>query len=120
MYADNIDSNFWGKAVLPSLFHQDPRYFRKGQGPKKHRLLYAIASVGRCKGDDGHWEFTYSSISGHFIAGAVANAYYPESSRGISLFLNRGLVVTAEGAVGYVVSEFYPDVLAHFRHQTDK
>ena len=116
VYADNVDSRLWGAAVLPSLFHQDPRYFRKGQGPKRHRLLYAIASVGRCKGDNGHWQFAYSSISGRFIAGGVANAYYPQSSRGTALLLNRGLVVTAEGAIGYIVSEFYPDVVAHFHH----
>ena len=115
-YADSVDSHLWGKAILPSIFHQDPRYFRRGTGPGSKRLLYGIAAVVRCKGDDGHWQFAYSNISGNFIAGAISNVYFPSQDRGARLVLNRGLVVTAEGAVGYVFSEFYPDLAAKLHH----
>ncbi len=115
-YADSVDSHLWGKAILPSIFHQDPRYFRRGMGPGGKRLLYGIAAVVRCKGDDGHWQFAYSNISGNLIAGAISNVYFPHQNRGAGLVLNRGLVVTAEGAIGYVLSEFYPDIVAKLHH----
>ncbi len=79
-------------------------------------MLYGIAAVVRCKGDDGHWQFAYSNISGNFIAGAISNVYFPSQDRGANLVLNRGLVVTAEGAIGYVLSEFYPDIVAKIHH----
>ena len=115
-YADSVDSHLWGKAILPSIFHQDPRYFRRGTGPGGKRVLYGIAAVVRCKGDDGHWQFAYSNIGGNFIAGGISNVYFPSRDRGVGLVLNRGLVVTAEGAIGYILSEFYPDIVAKLHH----
>lgn len=116
-YADTVDGHLWGKAILPSLLRQDPRYFRLGQGTLKHRAWYAIEGAFRCKGDSGRWQFAYSNIGGNFIGGAIANAYYPPSSRGIRLVLDRGLIVTAEGAFGLLGSEFYPDIIAHFKRK---
>ena len=118
-YADSVDGNFWGNAVLPSLLHQDPRYFRLGHGSPKGRLWYAVLSTVRCKGDDGRWEPSYSNVLGNLIGGAISNAYYPASDRGVGLTLERGFTVTAEGAIGAVAYEFYPDGIGYLqrRHQ---
>jgi hypothetical protein len=115
-YADSFNGNFFGNAMLPALFHQDPRYFRSGQGSIPARLWYAILGSVRCKGDNGHWQFNYSNISGNFIGGAISNAYYPASDRGFGLTVQRSLVVTAEGAIGSTAVEFYPDVMARLFH----
>src|SRR5262249_47604254 len=48
-YADAITATFVGSAVLPSLLKQDPRYFFKGTGSTRSRLLYALASPLICK-----------------------------------------------------------------------
>src|SRR6202035_1313323 len=53
-FADNITGTFLGDALLPSLFKQDPRYFYKGTGTVRSRILYAIAMSVICKGDNGH------------------------------------------------------------------
>ena len=42
-----------GNAILPSLLHQDPRYFYQGSGTKKSRALHAILAAFICKGDNG-------------------------------------------------------------------
>ena len=42
-----------GGAVLPSLLHQDPRYYYQGTGSKKSRALHAISSLFIAKGDNG-------------------------------------------------------------------
>ena len=51
-YADLLTGTFIGSAILPSLLKQDPRYFYKGTGSTRSRILYAIANAVICKGDN--------------------------------------------------------------------
>ena len=61
-YANLVTGTFIGSAILPSLLKQDPRYFYKGTGSKRSRILYAIANSVICKADNGHWQTNYSNI----------------------------------------------------------
>ena len=63
-----------------------------------------------CRGDNGKRQFNTSNVLGNFISGAISNAYYPASERGVGLTLTNGLVVTAEGMVGAQLLEFAPDL----------
>ena len=109
-YADNFDGTLLGGAVFPVLLHQDPRYFRKGSGSFKSRLFYAVSTTVRCKNDRGAWEPNYSNVLGNIAAGGISNLYYPSTDRGAGLTLERALTVTAEGAIGTVFVEFWPDI----------
>jgi hypothetical protein len=113
-FGDNFDGNFFGNAVLPSLLHQDPRYYRLGHGKVMHRMLYAASTTVICKGDNGHWQPNISNVAGNLIGGGISNLYYPESDRGIGLTFERGLTVTATGGLGAIAEEFYPDIAAYF------
>lgn len=119
-YADSFDGNLWGNAILPSVLHQDPRYFRIGEGTFKHRLVYSMLSTVRCKGDNGKWQPNISNIAGNIIGGGISNLYYPASDRGVGLTFERGLTVTAEGAFGAFAEEFYPDFLRWRQHRHDR
>jgi len=119
-FADTFDGNFWGNAVLPVLLHQDPRYFRLGHGSFKRRVWYAVISNVRCKGDNGQWQPNYSNVAGNFIGGAISNLYYPASDRGVGLTIERGAVVTAEGAIGSLAVEFYPDVIGWYQRRHER
>ena len=72
---------FLGGAILPSLFHQDPRYFYKGTGTIRSRILYALGSAVICRGDDGRSQPAFASVLGDLSAGAISNLYYPASNR---------------------------------------
>jgi hypothetical protein len=109
-YADTFDGSLWGNAILPTVLHQDPRYFRLGTGTIRHRLLYAIATTVICKGDNGKWQPSYSNVLGNMIAGGISNLYYPASERGVRLAYQRATTVTVEGALGAVFAEFWPDI----------
>jgi Carboxypeptidase regulatory-like domain len=94
-YAGSFSNILLGGAVLPSLLHQDPRYFYQGTGTGKSRARHALLSPFICKGDNGRWQFNYSGISGSLIAASLANTYYPPSNRGPGLvfsnvFINIG------------------------------
>jgi hypothetical protein len=104
--ANHTSGVLLGKAVYPSIFHQDPRYFYKGNGSIGSRALYAISRTVIVRGDNGRWEPNYSNILGHFSAAAISNLYYPASDRGASLTVENGLAGIGAGAVSNLVREF--------------
>ena len=117
-YADTFIGNMIGNAVLPSLLHQDPRYFRLGYGPKTHRILYALATNVICKHDvTGKWEPNYSNVLGNLIGGGISNLYYPADERGVGNTLENALTVTLEGGVGSALQEFWPDISRKLFHK---
>jgi hypothetical protein len=106
-YADLVSSTLIGSALLPSLLKQDPRYFYKGTGTTRSRLLYALANSIICKGDNGRWEPNYSYIAGSLAAGGISNLYYPKGDRNRVgfIFESTGLGV-GETAVYNIFQEF--------------
>jgi hypothetical protein len=107
-YANFVSGTFIGGAILPSLLKQDPRYFYKGSGSKRSRILYALANSVICKGDDGHWEANYSSIVGSLSAGALSNLYYPANDRnGVALTFENALIGIGESAAVNLLQEFF-------------
>jgi len=105
-YADDFDARMIGSAVLPSLLHQDPRYFYKGSGTVRSRILYAIKSAVITRGDNGQLQPNYSYVLGSFASGAIANAYYPAASRGAGLTIGNGFLNIAGHAADDLVREF--------------
>jgi hypothetical protein len=105
-YADFVSGTFMGGAVLPSVLKQDPRYFYKGTGTVKDRVLYALSMAVICKGDNGKWQFNYSSIGGSLIAGGISNAYYPDKDRGAALVFENTLIGIGETAATNLLQEF--------------
>jgi Carboxypeptidase regulatory-like domain len=106
-YADLVTGTFIGGAILPSLLKQDPRYFYKGTGSVRSRVLYAIANSVICKGDNGHWQPNYSSILGSLAAGGISNLYYPAENRnGAALTVENTLIGIGETAATNLLQEF--------------
>ena len=106
-YADFVTGTFLGSAILPSLLKQDPRYFYKGTGSVRSRVLYAIANSVICKGDNGHWQPNYSSILGSLAAGGISNLYYPAENRnGAGLTVENTLIGIGETAATNLLQEF--------------
>jgi hypothetical protein len=116
-YADQFDGLLWGNAILPSLLHEDPRYFRKGKGSFKKRLLYSISTTVITKNDNGTWGPNYANVLGNLVAGGISNAYYPSTDRGVGLTIQNAFTVTAEGTIGAVFVEFWPDINQHLFHR---
>ena len=106
-YADDFIGNMIGGAVLPSIFHQDPRYLWKGSGTVRSRIFYAIANAVICKGDNGHWQLDYSAIVGNVASAAISNLYYPASDRqGVALTARNSGLGFLGSAVGNIFQEF--------------
>ena len=84
-YANQFTDIMIGGAILPSLLHQDPRYYYQGTGTRKSRALHAISDLFITKGDNGRLQPNYSSLGGDLASAAISNLYYPGSNRGAGL-----------------------------------
>jgi hypothetical protein len=106
-YANVLSGTYIGSAILPSLLKQDPRYFYKGTGSTRSRILYALASTVICKGDNKRWQPNYSGIVGSFATGGISYLYYPASDRDATgLVLHNSLIRIGESALANVLQEF--------------
>jgi hypothetical protein len=105
-YTDGLTSTLFGQALLPAIFHQDPRFFVKETGSTGSRFLYAMASMVICKGDNRRWQMNYSNVLGNFASAGLSNVYYPSANRGAGLVVQNALTATALGAVGGLFQEF--------------
>jgi hypothetical protein len=104
--ADSFSDILIGGAVLPSLLHQDPRYFYQGEGSTKSRLRHALFSPFICRGDNGRAQPNYSSLGGDLASSAISNAYYPQSNRGAGLVFGNFAIGTVERMASGFAQEF--------------
>ena len=105
-FATHVSADLLSRAVYPSIFHQDPRYFYRGKGSIRSRALYAISAAVMTRDDKGRWRPNYSNVLGNFSAGAISNLYYLSSDRGASLVFLNGLADTGGDAAANLVREF--------------
>lgn len=95
-----------GDALLPSILHQDPRYFYDGTGTTKSRLLHALSNPILTFGDNGRREINFSGFGGDFASGAVAYAYYPSDERDVSLIYRSALIGAGGRIANGLLQEF--------------
>ena len=110
-FADATTGGLIGNAILPSLLHQDPRYFYQGTGTKKSRALHAVLATFICKGDNGVTQANYSALGGSLIAYSISTAYYPSSDRNAEhvfrgFGIDMGLHVAGSLAQEFILDKF--------------
>jgi len=99
--ASGASEGLFANAILPSLLHQDPRYFYHGSGTKGSRAWHAVSAPFVCQGDNGKLQPNYSQMGGSLISAALSNTYYPDSQRGAGLiFTNFGTSMGLHVALG--------------------
>jgi hypothetical protein len=129
-FADGTIETFMTSAILPSLLHQDPRFFQSSEGGFAHRTGYAVSRIFVTRTDSGRPQFNYSEILGSALAAAIStSSYHPRAfltvrynAEGTPTYVHnasdRTLPNTASvwgTQVGYdtiaiVVKEFWPDI----------
>jgi len=118
--ADGMSSGFFSNAVYPVLLHEDPRFFRLGQGSFGTRFKHALLQEFVCRTDSRGRSFNFSNVFGAFTTGGISNIYYPPSDRGFELTMSRSAISLAYGSAGGLFSEFGPDLEAKILHRKPK
>ena len=111
---DQIIGNMMVEGIVPSLLHQDPRYFRLGDGSARHRAWYALTRIFVTRTDSGGSTFNFPEWGGNAAATAISNAYYPDT-RNVSDNVQKLLIACSTDAFSNVMKEFWPDVKRHFQ-----
>jgi len=104
--ADGFSDIMIGGAILPSLLHQDPRYFYQGTGTTGSRVRHAVFSPFVARSDTGKWVPNYASIGGDLASSALSNLYYPKADRGAGLVFGNFAIGTAERMGASLAQEF--------------
>ena len=105
-YGNLVVGRVIGSALLPSLFHQDPRYFYLGTGSVKSRVWYAMSRAVITRQDNRRAQLNYSHLLGSMAAGAISKLYHPGGEDGLALVERNLLVGTAAQATVNLMREF--------------
>jgi hypothetical protein len=114
---DNMTGNFLTSAALPTILHQDPRYFERGSGRFVGRVGYAASRSLATRSDRGRPEFNFSEIGGNALAAGISNVYYPKADRTVSGSLSRWGMQVMWDTLSNELKEFWPDLRQKLHHQ---
>ncbi len=117
--ADQIDENFWVQAILPSVLHEDSRYYTLGQGGLARRTVYAFGRTFITRSDSGKETFNFSEIIGSGAASGISAAYYPTVEQTWTKVGQRWLQNGIIDGATYVIQEFWPDINNKLFHTKD-
>jgi hypothetical protein len=112
--ADNVADDFFSTFLYPSIFHQDPRYYRLGRGTVHQRLGHALRHVFVAHSDSGSLMFNYSEWLGTASSKTFSNLYHPGNERGVGSIASRGGVSIATDMGWDVFREFWPEIAHKF------
>jgi len=115
-YGDQMIGNMMTEGIMPSLLHEDPRYFRLGEGSKGSRVRYALKQILVTRTDSGHRTFNFAEVGGNAAAVAVSNLWYPDT-RTVSDNVEKLGIQLATDAFSNVLKEFWPDVKRYLHNK---
>jgi hypothetical protein len=116
-FGDSTIGTFMTGAVLPSVFKQDPRYYRLGHGGFGRRAGYSAMRILITRSDSGHRQFNSSEIAGNFVAAGISNVYHPASDRSFQNTLKGWGTDTGWDLVANLSQEFWPDIHAWLKRR---
>jgi hypothetical protein len=118
-FADQADENLWVEAILPTVLHEDSRYYTLGQGSLVKRAYYAVSRVVITRTDGDHETLNLAEIIGAGTAAGISSAYYPGQYCTWTKTGQRWLTSIVIDGVTFAAKEFWPDVNSAFIHQKD-
>jgi len=110
---DGTSAKFFAAYAFPVLLHQDPRYFRKGQGAWS-RVGYSVSRGFVTRSDSGNTQPNWSNVFGKLTAAGLSNLYYPAADRGANLTLTRVAISLSYQMLGNLGIEFWPEIHRKF------
>ncbi len=108
--ATSSSTQFFGTFLLPSVLHQDPRLFVKGNGSLRQSVKYGLLRVVITRTDSRKDAINWSGLLGHLAAQGLANTYLPEEEQTVPKTLQRYGTSLALRAALNVAKEYWPTI----------
>jgi len=119
-FVDQTDENYWVEFIVPTIMHEDTRYYTLGHGGKKKRLIYAFKHVIITRNDSGKDVFNSGEVIGAGISSGISTLYYPSRERSFGNVGSQwGLDIGIDAAT-FAFREFWPDINSHLFHLKDE
>lgn len=115
-FIDKADASYLTMFALPTVFHQDERYYILGSGSIWKRTLYAATRVFITPNYHGRNSLNASELLGRAMAAGISSAYYPGEERtGRDIAARYGYAVMRDSLTN-IFLEFWPDIAAKVLH----
>ncbi|HWD00421.1 MAG TPA: hypothetical protein VG456_26875 [Candidatus Sulfopaludibacter sp.] len=116
-FLDKADGNYLVVFVLPTILHEDERYYAMGKGPIWKRFLYSATRILITPDYHGHNTFNASEVFGRGIAQGISASYYPSSDRTAGALAVKYGFAMERDALTNVFREFWPDISQRLFHR---
>lgn len=115
-FLDQTTENMMVEFVVPTITHEDTRYYTLGRGGFLKRSGYAVSRAVVTRSDSAKETFNISEVVGAGASAGLSNAYYPSAERSFENTGKQwGLNVGIDAAT-FVFKEFWPDINHHLFH----
>ena len=109
-FVDQTSENYFVEFIVPTITHEDTRYYTLGNGGFLKRAGYALSRAVITRNDEGHNTFNVSEVVGAGAAAGVSTLYYPQAQRSFSNTADQWGLNVGIDAVTFLAHEFWPDV----------
>jgi hypothetical protein len=114
---DKTDGNYLVIFALPTVFHEDERYYALGKGSTLKRAIYAASRIIITPDYQGHDTFNASELLGRGLAQGISLAYYPSKTRTVGAISTKLGYAIGRDALTNTFREFWPDIAVHVLHR---
>ncbi len=116
-FVDKTDGNYLVIFALPTVFHEDERYYARGKGSFVKRFVYSTTRIFITPNYDGNNTINASELLGRGIAQGVSLAYYPSKTRTVGAISAKYGYALLRDAATNAFREFWPDIATHVLHR---
>ncbi len=114
-FLDKTDNTYLSAWLLPSLIHEDTRFYALGTGHSiPIRALYVISRQAVAKTYGGRQTPNIAGLGGKVLTQEVSRLYYPSSATTFSVLATKFAYSAMRDIAITSIREFYPDAAAHF------
>jgi subtilisin family serine protease len=116
-FLDKTSGNYMVIFALPSVLHEDERYYAMGDGPFLKRGIYAATRILITPDYHGHNTFNASEVFGRAMSQGISTTYYPRADRTAGALAVKFGWAMGRDALTNVFREYWPDIAVHVLHR---
>ena len=113
-FLDKTDGTYLSAWFLPSLLHEDTRYYGLGRGSVLKRSLYVISRQAVARTYGGRDTPNIAGLGGKVLTQVISRYYYPPSAASFSVLATKFGYSVMRDVAFTAIREFYPSIAAHY------
>lgn len=114
-FLDKTDGTYLGAWLLPSLLHEDTRYFALGHSHTvPTRFLYIVSRQVVTRTYGGHQTPNIAGLGGKVLTQVISRNYYPTGTSDFPVLAQKFGYSAMRDIIFSSIREFYPDIAAHY------